>query len=565
MNNTVRYAAGDWYLVARERGFALLPKAVPISLLETVWETLETGGGLSAVIDALTGAYGMSLSAIPPFAVAINEADDLRVAVRGGVRVTYDDGTHQDLITGGRVQTWVEQAISPYATLVVTPPEARIEEVMLPVASGVVRAGIVTIGDGEVNRPEEVVPLRRRRRKDAAAAGDADEEAAAADDVADAGAEADSEVEADEDAVPVADASDEPAAEAEAEVAAPQDDEPVADASAEEPVAEDPAEESVAEEPVVVAAAAPVESAAESEAAAESEPEESVDAAADAEVEAPAEDAGESADEPEAFDEKSADATSADEASAEEAPADDAPADDAPADEAPADDAPADEAPADDVPADDAAADEVADDAPADDALAADAAADAADAAALEDTETVAAGSAGDADAHEMSAHDVDAEFEAIRERELSGEDGDHDGHTLEHAEALREEERAIGGLSDDAAFRGRAVLSTGRVLTLDRVLVLGRRPRVTRTANGTVPALVAVASPTHDISRNHIEIRREGESVLVTDLNTTNGTVLLRENEDPQRLHPGEATLVVAGDVIDIGDEVTVSFEDLP
>jgi hypothetical protein len=52
---------------------------------------------------------------------------------------------------------------------------------------------------------------------------------------------------------------------------------------------------------------------------------------------------------------------------------------------------------------------------------------------------------------------------------------------------------------------------------------------------------------------------------VLVTDLATTNGTVLLRGGQEPVRLHPSEPTMVVSGDVLDLGDGVTVTFEDLP
>jgi hypothetical protein len=119
-------------------------------------------------------------------------------------------------------------------------------------------------------------------------------------------------------------------------------------------------------------------------------------------------------------------------------------------------------------------------------------------------------------------------------------------------------------------APRGRIRLSTGEAVELDRPVIVGRRPRSSRTTGADVPRLVAVESPQNDISRNHVEITSDGETVVVTDLHTTNGTVLHRPGPlggpgDPVRLHPGEQTVVVAGDVIDIGDGVTISFEDLP
>jgi hypothetical protein len=60
------------------------------------------------------------------------------------------------------------------------------------------------------------------------------------------------------------------------------------------------------------------------------------------------------------------------------------------------------------------------------------------------------------------------------------------------------------------------------------------------------------------------VELRVEGDSIIATDLHTTNGTVLLRSGSDPVRLHPGEGTVVVSGDVLDLGDGITVAVEDL-
>ncbi|MEV4669761.1 FHA domain-containing protein [Microbacterium sp. LWO12-1.2] len=95
--------------------------------------------------------------------------------------------------------------------------------------------------------------------------------------------------------------------------------------------------------------------------------------------------------------------------------------------------------------------------------------------------------------------------------------------------------------------------------------MIIGRRPRSTRASGANLPHLVAVESPQQDISRSHLEVRPEGDTVVVIDLHTTNGSTLLRPGADPMRLHPGEQTLVLSGDVVDLGDGVTVAFEDLP
>jgi pSer/pThr/pTyr-binding forkhead associated (FHA) protein len=105
---------------------------------------------------------------------------------------------------------------------------------------------------------------------------------------------------------------------------------------------------------------------------------------------------------------------------------------------------------------------------------------------------------------------------------------------------------------------------SGGEVVELDRTVVVGRRPRAPRTAGADGARLVTVDSPSQDISRSHVEVRLEGWHVLVSDMATTNGTTLLRPGQPPQRLHPGEAVLVADGDLVDLGDGVTLTFEEI-
>ena len=123
----------------------------------------------------------------------------------------------------------------------------------------------------------------------------------------------------------------------------------------------------------------------------------------------------------------------------------------------------------------------------------------------------------------------------------------------------------ALPVVSDGVAGAARIRMSTGQVVPLDRTVVIGRRPRSTRASGATLPHLIAVDSPQQDISRSHLEIRPEGDSVVVVDLHTTNGSTLLRPGADPVRLHPGEHTIVISGDTVDLGDGVTVLFEELP
>lgn len=110
----------------------------------------------------------------------------------------------------------------------------------------------------------------------------------------------------------------------------------------------------------------------------------------------------------------------------------------------------------------------------------------------------------------------------------------------------------------------GRIRLSTGEVIELGESLVIGRQPSVSRVQGGAMPRLVQVASPGGDISRSHVEIRLEGWHVMLCDLKATNGTVLVREGQPPRRLAQNEMAIVLDGDIAELGDDVSLRFEEI-
>jgi hypothetical protein len=110
----------------------------------------------------------------------------------------------------------------------------------------------------------------------------------------------------------------------------------------------------------------------------------------------------------------------------------------------------------------------------------------------------------------------------------------------------------------------GRVRLSTGEVIELEESLVVGRQPSVSRVQGGAMPRLVQVASPGGDISRSHVEIRLEGWHVMLCDLKATNGTVLVREGQPPRRLALNEMAIVLDGDIAELGDDVSLRFEEI-
>jgi FHA domain len=103
---------------------------------------------------------------------------------------------------------------------------------------------------------------------------------------------------------------------------------------------------------------------------------------------------------------------------------------------------------------------------------------------------------------------------------------------------------------------------SDGTSAELDRPVLIGRAPSPDRSSS-RAPRLMTVPSPNHDISRTHLEVAPDDWQIVVTDLNSTNGTILVRPGGgDPQQLAPGEPVPVPVGSVMEIGDGVSVLID---
>ncbi len=110
----------------------------------------------------------------------------------------------------------------------------------------------------------------------------------------------------------------------------------------------------------------------------------------------------------------------------------------------------------------------------------------------------------------------------------------------------------------------GRMRVSSGELVDLDQSLVIGRQPSVSRVQGGVMPRLVQVPSPSGDISRSHVEVRLEGWHVMLCDLKATNGTVLVREGQQPRRLAQNEMAILLDGDIAELGDDISLRFEEI-
>ncbi len=502
--NDVIYRPGEWQVVVEDAGIAALPADAGADKVVALSEMLRRGvPALTEVIDVLSGG---AITGLGSFAVALIGPGGTRFAVRGAVTVTtgLDEG-----FSGEDITTWSERYIAGEPRFEIRIGDAP-DAVEYPIRSGVVLTSGIRVGEPFTAPEPEDVP-ESEDGADAALVVDGEQ--------TDDAPEADAEV--------LEDAGDEPEAELEGETPSDgeQADVEAADVADPEDASDLASEDAVSEE-------------VSSEDAQFAEPESVEEPASEPSV-------------PEADGTGVSETITPDQMLLARAAADDA----APAlTEEPAQAAPAEEP---DLGA----------------TITPDVAATIAPPAADEDSPHVAETMAGF-----VTPIPPTPPLPAAAPQDGGTDDiGDHDGATISLAEARRLRAQAATSAPDApteaipvfenaplAASGARIRLSTGQVVDLDRTVIIGRKPRSTRTSGSTMPHLIAVDSPESDISRNHLEVRPEGDSVVVIDLHTTNGSTLLRPGADPVRLHPGEQTLVLHGDVIDVGDGVTVTVEEL-
>ncbi|MCL3795579.1 FHA domain-containing protein, partial [Actinomyces sp. AC-19-1] len=101
--------------------------------------------------------------------------------------------------------------------------------------------------------------------------------------------------------------------------------------------------------------------------------------------------------------------------------------------------------------------------------------------------------------------------------------------------------------------------LSTGQRVPVRGEVVIGRAPQPLAPGGSL---LVPVASPTEVVSRSHLLVSTAGWSVLARDLGSHNGTVLLRPGIAPVLLGSTVPCPLLVGDLLDIGDGVTVRLD---
>lgn len=121
----------------------------------------------------------------------------------------------------------------------------------------------------------------------------------------------------------------------------------------------------------------------------------------------------------------------------------------------------------------------------------------------------------------------------------------------------------ALGAEADRAGSVATLLLSTGEAHEVDRPLLLGRAPQARGFQVGEEPELVVVPSANQEISSTHLEIRPgRGDlagSAVVTDLGSTNGTVVIQPGSGPEDLQAGVEVALLPGAVVDLGDGISI------
>ena len=149
--------------------------------------------------------------------------------------------------------------------------------------------------------------------------------------------------------------------------------------------------------------------------------------------------------------------------------------------------------------------------------------------------------------------------------------DQDHDGKTQAGSWDRNQFARQQPGIpgqppapSVTARPVARLAFSSGETIDVDRAILVGRAPEARRFSSTDQPRLMTVPSPNQEISSTHLEIRPgsgvDHGSAIVTDMGSTNGTVLVQPGLAPEDLRPGIPVQLIPGAIVDLGDGVTIS-----
>lgn len=104
-------------------------------------------------------------------------------------------------------------------------------------------------------------------------------------------------------------------------------------------------------------------------------------------------------------------------------------------------------------------------------------------------------------------------------------------------------------------------VRGTSTVVSLDRPVVVGRRP-ATRVPPGAIePRRLVIPASFGEVSARHARIEHVGESIVVSDLGSTNGIAVHWASGVVRRLRSGESCVVLPDSTVELAAGVALNF----
>lgn len=100
-----------------------------------------------------------------------------------------------------------------------------------------------------------------------------------------------------------------------------------------------------------------------------------------------------------------------------------------------------------------------------------------------------------------------------------------------------------------------RLMLASGIVVPLVSAVFIGRNPA--RLGENSSANLLPIDDPARSLSKTHALVERDGNQVFVTDLDSTNGVVIVPPGAEAFAAEPNERYAVVAGTELRLGSYV--------
>lgn len=141
---------------------------------------------------------------------------------------------------------------------------------------------------------------------------------------------------------------------------------------------------------------------------------------------------------------------------------------------------------------------------------------------------------------------------------ELTGDAWDAQGTEVDEQTRLSTAHQDLGDLEQTRLSPAhlpvvpthRLTLDDGAERVVDRAVVIGRNP-----ASEDGALLFVLKDETRSVSKTHLRLDGTGDEVVVTDLGSTNGSSILREDGSRENLVPNTPTVLPAGAQVTLGD----------